>query len=349
MNPIAPLSPSPLLGSSTSGAGGQQHNPHQMQQGQTMQALVVESAGDNRFILDIGSNRILAQSDTVTLSPGQTLQLQVTATTPQVELKIIAAPDLQHFLGRSLSFIGQNLDLTPLLQMLQQPPNPLIEALTPLSRQALEAFLTLQQKPFSGKEGGEVLRQMVDTLGLQLEAKLGRGLKGEGTGSLKSALLELLHSFKEADTVGETAKSLLASIESFQVSQLRLDQEKTLILPLPFTFLDQGYLLIDQKQGQEAENHEMKKQLHFSLHLALSGLGDITVVFLQTEDGVWMRFNCDSQEKADFVSQFSDDLKQQLADIPLQGLSFSGTANGPGPDLIRLLVPAGQSLLNTKV
>ncbi|MEK6202222.1 MAG: hypothetical protein N2A40_07365 [Desulfobulbaceae bacterium] len=122
-----------------------------------------------------------------------------------------------------------------------------------------------------------------------------------------------------------------------------------MILPLPLPFLDQDYLLIDQTQGQETDGHEMKKQLHFSLHLALSGRGDITVEFLQTDDGLWMRFNCDSQEKADFVSQFSDDLKQQLADLPLQGLSFSGTANEPGADLIRLLVPAGQSLLNTKV
>ncbi|MBU3984181.1 MAG: hypothetical protein KJ985_12095 [Proteobacteria bacterium] len=62
-----------------------------------------------------------------------------------------------------------------------------------------------------------------------------------------------------------------------------------------------------------------------------------------------MRFNCDSQEKADFVSQFSDDLKQQLTEMPLQGLSFSGTANAPNTDLVRLLMPAGQSLLNTKV
>lgn len=348
MNPIAPLSPSSILGSSTSGAGGQQYNPQQLQNGQTMQARVVEAAGDNKFVLDIGSNRILARSDSVSLNPGQTLQLQVTATTPNIELKIMA-PDLQQFLGRSLNFIGQNIDLAPLLQILNQPPNPAIELLSPLSRQALEAFLALQQRPVSAKEGGEVLRQMADTLGLQLEAKLGRGLKDEGTGSLKSALLELVHLFKDTEKIGETSKSLLSTIESFQLSQLRLDQDKTLILPLPFPFLDQGYLLIDQKQGQETEDHEMKKQLHFSLHLALSGLGDINIEFLQTDDGLWMRFNCDSQEKADFVSQFSDDLKQQLADLPLQGLSFSGTAKGPDTDLIRLLVPEGQSLLNTKV
>ena len=89
--------------------------------------------------------------------------------------------------------------------------------------------------------------------------------------------------------------------------------------------------------------------MHFSLHLALSGLGNIQIEFVQTDEGLWMRFNCDSQEKADFVSQFSDDLKQQLADTPLQGLSFSGTANAPITDLVRRLVPAGKSFLDTKV
>lgn len=349
MDPIAPLSSSPILGSSTSGAGGQQQNPYQMQEGQTMHALVAGMAGENKFILNIGANRILAQGDSVTLSPGQTLQLQVTATTPQLEFKIITAP-FQQYLGHSLTFISHSLDLTSLMQMLQQPPNPALQILSPTSIQVLEDFFALQQTPLSGKEGGDRLRQMIDTLGLQLEAKLGKGIKDEGTASLKSALLEIVHHFKESDKIGETGKALLSTIDSFQLSQLRLDQDKTLLLPLPFPFLDQGYLLIDQKQDQDTEEGQKKrKQLHFSLHLALTGLGNIQIELLQTDDGLWMRFNCDSQEKADFVSQFSDDLKQQLADIPLQGLSFSTAANPPDTDLIRLLMPTGQSLLNTKV
>ena len=347
MEPIAALSSAPVLGSSTSGAGGQQYPSQQMLEGQTMHALVIKAAGENKFILNIGANRILAQSDSVNLTPGQSLQLQVTATTPLLELKIISAPFQQH-LGQSLTFIGQNLDLSSLLGTLQQPPNPGIETLTTASRQILENFFTLQQMPLQGKEGGEVLRQMIDTLGLQMEAKLGKGLQDEGMNSLKSALLEVIHLFKESEKIEGAAKTLVATIESFQLSQLRLDQDKTLIIPLPFPFLDQGYLLIDQKQEQETEDHKRKKQLHFSLHLALSGLGNIQIEFVQTEEGLWMRFNCDSQEKADFVGQFSDDLKQQLADTPLQGLSFSGTAKAPDTDLVRRLVPAGKSFLDTK-
>lgn len=350
MEPIAPLSSSPILGSSTSGGGGQPHYQPQMAAGQSLHALVVSAAGDNKFILDIGAGRILAQADSVDLTPGQSLQLQVTTTTPQLELKIITAP-LQHYLGRTLTFIDQTLDLTSLFQAIQQPPNPAIEILSPASRQALVDFFSLQQNPLSGKEGGETLRQIIDTIGLQMEAKLGRGVKDEQAGTLKSAILETLHLFENSEQIKESGKALLSTIESFQLSQVRLEQDKTLILPLPLPWLDQGYILIDEKQGEEQEGYERNKQLHFSLHLALTGLGNIQIDFLQAPEGLWMRFNCDSQDKADFVGQFSDDLKQQLADIPLplQGLSFAATANSPSNDLIRRLVPSGQSLLNTKV
>jgi hypothetical protein len=350
MEAIAPLTSSAILGSSTSGGGGQQYYQPQMAAGQSVQALVVSAAGDNKFVLDIGVGRILAQADSVTLTPGQSLQLQVTTTSPQLELKIVTAP-LQHYLGRTLTFIDQTLNLTSLLQAIQQPPNPAIEILSPTSSQVLANFFTLQQSPLTGKNGGETLRQIIDTIGLQMEAKLGRGIKEDNAGSLKSAILETLHLFENSEQIKESGKTLLSTIESFQLSQVRLEQDKTLILPLPLPWLDQGYLLIDEKQGEEQAEYEQKKQMHFSLHLALTGLGNIQIDFLQADEGLWMRFNCDSADKADFVGQFSDDLKQQLADIPLplQGLSFTATANPPGNDLIRRLVPSGQSLLDTKV
>lgn len=348
MEPITPLSSSPILGSSTSGAGGgQQQTPYQMQEGQIVHALVVGTQSADTFILNVGENHhILARSDSVTLSPGQSLQLQVTATKPNLELKIITAP-LQHYLGRALTFIGQNLDLSPLMQILQQPANPETAKLSATGMNILEDFLTLQQMPLNGKEGGDALRRMLDGMGLQMEARLGQFAQDARENSLKSALLEVIQQV-ESETIKKAGKDLLATIESFQLSQLRLEPDKTLILPLPFPFLDQGYLLIDQKQEQEAEGREKEKQMHFSLHLALTGLGNLQIDFLQAVDGVWMRFNCDSQEKADFVAMFSDELKQQLADIPVRGLSFAATATAPGADLIRMLMPAGQSLLNTK-
>jgi hypothetical protein len=352
MESITPILSSTILGSSTSNAGGQQPSPFQMQEGQVVHALVGESKSPDTFILNIGENRLLAKADSVTLSPGQSLQLEVTATKPQLELKIITAP-LQQYLGKALTLIGQNLDLSPLIQILQDPAGLGGLTLSAASVKTLEDFFALQQRPLAGNESGEALRRMLQGIGLQTEALFNQGVKNEQTASLinslKSALLEIVQQNQGSEALKEAGKTLLSTIETFQLSQLRQDHDKTMILPLPFAFLDQGYLLIDNKQEHGSEGREEARQMHFSLHLALTGLGNLHIDFLQTEVGLWMRFNCDSPEKAEFVAQFSEELKQQLADLPLQGISFAGTANPPGADLIRMLVPAGQSLLNTKV
>lgn len=352
MESITPILSSTIVGSSTSNTGGQQQNSFQMREGQILHALVGETKGKGTFILNIGENRLIAKADSVTLSPGQSLQLQVTATKPQLELQIIAAP-LQQHLGKTLTFLGHNLDLSPLMEILQTPSSHGDVTLSAASATILEDFFALQQRPLGGIEGADALRRMLAGIGLKTEAQLHRGVNNEQTDSLvntlKSALLEIVQQDQGSETLKDAAKSLISIIESFQLSQLRLDHEKTQILPLPFAFLDQGYILIDNKQQQGADGHEMAGWMHFSLHLAVSGLGNLHIDFLQTVGGLWMRFNCDSQEKADFVAQFSDELKEQLADLPLQGISFAGTACPPSADLVRMLVPAGHSLLNTKV
>lgn len=348
MEPIAPLSSSPVLGSSTSGTGGQQQHSTLFHEGQTFHAQVLAAAENDAFILDIGGSKLLARGDSVSLRPGLSLQLQVTATTPTVEFKILSAPLLQN-IGRALNAINQNIDLAPLLQLLQQPPaDAMLASMRPLSRDILQNFWTTQQSPVGGTQSGNLLHQMVERLGLRTESRLSTGQADADSPSLKSALLELISRAGDNEEVKETAKSLVATIEAFQVSQIRLEQDRTQIIPLPFPFLNQGYLLVDEQTEREDGGEQTGGQQRFSLHLALSGLGNLQINFLRTPEGLWMRFNCDSLEKVDFISQYGDELKAQLQDIPLQGLSFAASAGDPGADLIRLLMPSGQSLLNTK-
>lgn len=348
MEPIAPLTSSPILGSSTSDTGGQQQQPSLFHEGQTFHAQVLAAAEDDTFILDLGTRKLLARGDSVTLKPGLSLALKVTTTHPVVELKILSAP-LQQYLGRSLTAINQNINLTELQGLLQQTPAKMIlDTLSPATRDILQNFWMMQQPPPPGAEGEKLLRQMIKTLGLHTESRLAAGTLANEPVSLKSALLEVIAKAGDNEDVKEAGKTLVATVEGFQLSQLRLAQDQTLILPLPFPFLDQGYLLIEQPTDQGEEGDQRRNQQNFSLHLALSGLGDLQINFLLTPDGLWMRFNCDSQEKADFVGQYADELKAQLEDIPLQGLSFAATAGNPGAELIKKLMPKGQSLLNTR-
>ena len=116
MSTITPLTSIPSLGSSTDQSGGRQQNPGQGVIGEILKATVLESKTNNQYILDFGSYKIPASSQTK-LTAGQVLQLQVSQTSPQVELKIVS--DANSLLtGKSLLLLGNSLDLSSLFNTL---------------------------------------------------------------------------------------------------------------------------------------------------------------------------------------------------------------------------------------
>ncbi len=68
------------------------------------------------------------------------------------------------------------------------------------------------------------------------------------------------------------ADQLVRSIELFQLLQIRLAGESLFFLPLPFSFLDQGYLLVDADQGRDPDR-QGDEQAHprYELHLRRKG------------------------------------------------------------------------------
>jgi len=348
MNTIAPLTSATNLGSATSRSGGQPHWQKYLQSGEILKATVLEAKGKDIFILDIGGNSIAAQSKAL-LSPGQTLQLQLVSTSPQIELKIVSNT-LQQVSGHSLTLIGENIDLSVLLKAMQQTgPSPL-DDLTPITQQTLESFFSLQQSELSGKDGGEILKHLIDKMGLSLENLLASGDRENAVKTLKAALLEIAHVFKGATEVVETTHRMLGTLEVFQMAQLHLEGTANFIFPLPLPFLKNGYLIVED-YGQPKEDTEsgIPSPFRFSLHLTMAELGNLRIDFLQYQDGLYVRFNTDSKEKSAFVESFSAELKQALSDIPLLGLSFSETAADPTAELIQKLLPQGSSILDTKI
>ena len=187
-------------------------------------------------------------------------------------------------------------------------------------------------------------------MGLTLENTLARGDKENAVTTLKAALLEVAHAFKDAGEVGDTAHRMLGTLEVYQMAQLHLENTANLIFPLPLSFLQQGYLLVEdsgqQKGGSEGDAQSPR---HFSLHLTMQELGNLRIDFLQYKDGLYIRFNTDSKEKSDFVEANSTDLKQAISKVPLLGLSFSETAADPTAELIQKLLPRGASMLDMKI
>jgi len=346
MNTITPLSGVAPVSSSVPRYGDRQPQDQAPgQPGQFLKALVLEVRADNRFLIDIGGNRLIAQSE-ASLAPGQTLQLQVVTTTPQIELKIVS-DTLNQFLGRSLTLIGKNIDITALFQSLQQSPTTLA-TLTPTTRNVLDSYFSLQQTPLEGDEGGAILKQLIDRLGLSLERLLAQGDTGGASKTLKAALLEIGQNFKGAAAIAEHTNRILTTLELFQLAQVHMNGDKQFLFPLPLPFVEQGFLLIENNRERGEQGNYADDEVRFSLHLTLSDIGNLRIDFFHTKEGLYVRFHTESPEKTDFVSQYSDDLKSAISEIPLLSLTFASDATDPVGDLMRHIVPEGTSMLDTK-
>ncbi|MDK9707995.1 MAG: hypothetical protein OEL83_13185 [Desulforhopalus sp.] len=347
MDTINPLSSILPVGSATSQGRGRSHGQQFPATGQILKAVVLETNGNDRFVLDIGGNRLSASSQAA-LSPGQILQLQVTRTQPQIELKIVN-DTLSRFVGRSLTLLNKNIDLTALFAAMDKHIPPMLQQLTPTSRNVLEGFFALQQTPFGDKNDGVVLKQLTDRLGLNLERLLAAGDKVGAMHTLKAALLEIAHHFSAAEHLAETTQKILTTLELFQIAQLHTNSPSQQIFPLPLPFVEQGYLVVEE-QGKDIEGKRQKEEeSRFSLHLTMADIGNLRIDFLQNPAGLYIRFHADSQETADFIAAHSDSLEAAITGIPVISLAFSSGALDPINELIRHLLPDGNSMLDTKV
>lgn len=344
MEIINPLSSIPPVGHATSQGKGRSQGQLPANVGQLLKALVVEARGDNRFTLDIGGTRLAASSE-AKLSVGETLQLQVAKTEPRIELKIVSAGDTL-LTGKSLALLGKSIDLGALFAAMRGQTPPPLSLLTPNSRSTLEEFFSLQRQG-PEQQGGTILKRLVDSLGLNLEHLLARGDKEGATRTLKAALLEALHIFSSAEDLAETTQKLLTTLELFQLVQSQ-NSPNQLVIPLPLPFVEQGYLLVDQDEGEGGEEGG-RGEKRFSLHLTMSELGHLRIDFLRNEEGLYLRFFADSEEKAHFLAEHDDDLKRAIVDTPLIGLSFASGSSDPVQELLQRIVPPGRSLLDTKV
>ena len=347
MNPITPLQPVPTVGPITPRQGGRSQAEIIPEQGQMLKALVLEARSGGQFLLQFGETQMLARSE-APLQAGQTLQLQVATTSPQIELKIVAEP-LSQFFGRSIALVGKNIDISTLFTALQQQTPHLLDSLSPTSRQTLESYFSLQQQNLGEKDGGIVLKQLIDRLGLSLENLLAKGDTTQAPATLKAALLDIMHSFRNAESITDHTSRMLTSLELFQMAQVQVDSTKQFIFPLPLPFIENGYLLIEKnKPDDEGDGPSRRQDFRMSLHLTMTDLGHLRVDFVHAADGLFIRFHTESKEKADFVASSSDQLRQAITDIPLLGLTFATDAEDPVAELIRQMLPDGSGIVDTK-
>ena len=320
---------------------GSSGNQAQFDKGQIFKALVAEAKQDGNFLLDIAGTKVKAHS-TALLNKGDILQLQVIRSSPNVELQIVRDSPLQ-FIGRTLTLVDSSFDLSTLIHVLKgSSPAPFTQ-LPSVTQGVLENFFRLQQQPFEQNQSGEMLRDLIENLGLKMEAQLANGDKAGALSSVKAALLEIVHLFGKGQEIAQTTHRLLTSLEFFQLSQVHISGEH-IIIPLPLPFLEQGFLVYDQKDDQSKDGQ--RREHHLSLHLKISGLGNLQVDILHMQENLFIRFRAEDAEKVEYLSAFAQQLQNNLS-IPAK-ISFGTGASDPMQDLAtRLFLTDGSSLDTT--
>lgn len=228
----------------------------------------------------------------------------------------------------------------------EPPLAPLAGQLSQSSRETLQAFKSVLSDPALVFDGAQ-LRQVLKHLGLHMEARLAAGQGAEAAETLKSALLDARSLLETGGVKSTQVEHLLQNLELHQLFNLRLAQEGAMLWPLPLAFLEQGYLVVEERSQQRGGDQDPPWQL--ALHLSLKALGDLRIEFLHEPQGLFLRFVCDSQEKTAFFAGFADELRQQITSVPLAGLSFSQGAESPDKTLIRRVLGEGEGVLDARI
>jgi len=245
----------------------------------------------------------------------------------------------------------QNL-LTQLLPLLEE--NSSLPVDHPL-RQLVALLVTTENETMPSQPvqlDGSKLREVTGRLGMNMEQLLANNNREQAVQTLKYALLELSQQVPVNDNSHDQAEQIVKSIELYQLLQIRLASESLFFLPLPFSFLDQGYLLVnaDHPQNASEENPGAAEQSaqRFELHLQLEGLGNLQIDLHQSEGGITLKFLAEDIERAKFLAGFRTELGQWLTAVDLESAQFLVGAKEPAKTLLEKIIHGATGMVDTQ-
>ncbi len=289
--------------------------------------------------------RVIPQAPISIPAAGKEFQMHLTQLTPpQIQL---SAEDQGKTTIITATLATTTLSQRALSSFFQQPGQSLFEILSPQAQQTFNSYLAQQTPPATDKNSGTTLQQLITRLGLAFESQIAQGETDQASRTLKAALMEAAQLSKTKQ--GSAIHQAISVLELFQLAQLQNTTGQQAIFPLPFSFLEQGYLLVnDDGKHQQQKTAESDSERSFSLYLQMAGLGNIKINFLQSTTGVAIRFDTDSPEKTAFVKGFDQELRDTISQETMQ-LSFGTEAQDPGSELGKHILGEGETMLDTRV
>ncbi len=315
----------------------------------TVKATVLENQGDNRTLVRIGSESYLLDGR-IDARPGESRMLQLQSLQPAVTFLPVADGGYHAKAALPLSLItqGQGQELPALVRALQLPLFTGFDLLQSSQQQVLKDFQSLQPAQLQKPGAGNLLKKGLEQLGIRSEAMVAQGRGQETAAQLKTLLAEITKLFKGQEEISASANRLLSTLENSQFLQAGLNNDSIFLFPLPFSFIEKGYLMVESDGGEQGGKEGQEESFSCTLHLTLEGLGDVRVNCVQSEEAIRLSFFLESSEKAEFVSNFDEELKERVSTAPLLSLSFATGAESPGAALLQKVLPARQSMLETR-
>lgn len=355
MHDIKPLSPILPLGKNIQNTN-QQSGTEQARS--VVQGKVEAALGNNLFSVRVGTASFQVQSTTtlnvgqqvqLSLSPNQAQQAQVVeGSTPisSTEARIDNPPPavqspvmtLLSLITSNPSYSANGSNLSGLFTALFNSQN-LQSNLSQETLNTLSLFQTLQQNFLKRpQEAGRTLERLVSLLGLNHDKKAATGLASRST--LKNSLLEILSSSGGDKSVqGEAARTLENLVYS-QLTLLGAKYHDETVIPLPLPFIDKGFLQIKDATDDN---------LHFSLNVQMSKIGNINFLFSGTPQAVYLSIHTENSSVSDLFAPYKDTLSQTLNKfLPIAGVRIEEGAEDVSAKLLQIITNnPSSSLIHT--
>lgn len=310
---------------------------------QIVRATVLEG-GMNTVELELGRLRLNAQTQ-IPLKGGQKLHLLVQNTSPNIELKILNEALLENIFQR-IQYIGKEFDLASFLSQIRSNDESAVSIESFFSSSNLLSLfskLTKNQDQITGK----FLSSLSRLLGLKTEALLAEGQVEENLTNLKTSLMKIVLQEDGNPTLQTKSKALIQHLELFQLCQVKLYQDNILFLPLPFSFLQQGFALLEKQSGESGGKEQ--ESCRVSIHLQLKTLGNLEIRLLYQDSKIFIRILCQNQEIVDIMKKAKEEFKSTVTTIKIENLTIGLGAQDPEKVLTEKIVPDSDHFFEAKV
>jgi len=305
------------------------------------------AAGDKVSAPVVGQETVIAdgKQPPVATRAEQAKESIATPLAPPSAQQVAGMTSLLHRLDSSSTIANALFTAINLAPLSAQQKKTVEGALTPEQWTQLETLAKDLGSDFKAT-GSRILFNLSHNLGLDYEQLLSQQKSDQAAQTLKGALMSLAEQDDLPDAVRDSSRHMIQQLEVLQLTRARFAQEGILFLPLPFDFMEQGYALVEQRQGGaegEASSHVV------TLSMSLEGLGAVQANLLFEQQALFVRILCEDEQSQAALEEDLADLEAALAPFSVRSIQIAQGVEDPAVELINRLQPHQENVFDARV